>query len=145
MLKRNKSDWFAVVATDLFCGVLAAVIILDAVAPKEVSSSSSEVMLIMTYASSANACGKNDVVFQFRDASSAHNTLENDLTTAALIDGKCRLEAFFPEVNLTEGVKDPLVLVAEYRGDLQDADIEISGIGESLHCRADGTVTCTIY
>lgn len=34
MRRRRKSDWFAIVATDLFCGALCAVIILDAVSRK---------------------------------------------------------------------------------------------------------------
>jgi hypothetical protein len=35
MLRKRKRDWFPIVATDLFCGALCAVIILDAVTPKE--------------------------------------------------------------------------------------------------------------
>ena len=34
MRRRRKSDWFSIVATDLFCGALCAVIILDAVSKR---------------------------------------------------------------------------------------------------------------
>jgi hypothetical protein len=34
MRRLRKSDWFSIVATDLFCGALCAVIILDAVSKK---------------------------------------------------------------------------------------------------------------
>lgn len=151
MLKRQRRDWFPIVATDLFCGVLAAVIILDAVAPKEQSSAGSEVLLTLTYKNAprqnsegANNCHAEGVVFHFRDASDDHSTLLPG-TTASLVNDTCRVEAFLPDVNTDEPFSDTVLVVAQYAGELTEAVVSMTGLpGGDIHCRKDGTTECPI-
>jgi hypothetical protein len=138
------------VATDLFCGVLAAVIILDAVAPKEQASAGSEVLLTLTYKNAPrqaseplNNCRVGNVVFHFRDASADHSTL-GSATTASLVTGECRVEAFLPDVNVQEGFSDTILVVAQYAGDLTEAVVSMTGLPSEIKCRKDGTTECRI-
>lgn len=148
MLVLRKRDWFSVVATDLFCGVLAAVIILDAVTPKEASSAGSEVLLTLVYKSASrqpgeppNTCQVNNVVFQFRDAATTYNTLDA-ISTASLVDGNCRVEAFFPDVNVEQDMSNTVVVVAQYAGELERATVFMTGLLD-IECRKDD-IKCPI-
>lgn len=150
MLTRAKRDWFPVVATDLFCGVLAAVIILDAVAPKEVSTAGTAVLLTLTYESAPpqngeppNTCRKESVVFRFRDASTTYDTL-GEMTFPSWVNGECRVETFLPEVNTADGLHDTVLVVAQYAGDLITAKVTITGLPEEIECRTDRTTKCPI-
>jgi hypothetical protein len=147
VLRRRKPDWFAVVATDLFCGVLAAVIILDAVAPKEESGAGSEILLTLTYKQSPKQpneplsnCQVGGVVFQFRDASRTHNTLGG---IASLVDDKCRVETFLANVNFEKEPKETVVVVAQYAGELEEATVLITGRGD-IKC-SRGSPRCPIF
>jgi hypothetical protein len=56
----RRADWFSVVATDLFCGALGAVIILDAATPKNPRATEGPGALVMSYY--AKDCQKTLVV-----------------------------------------------------------------------------------
>jgi hypothetical protein len=149
MLRRRKRDWFPVVATDLFCGVLAAVIILDAVAPKEASSQGGEALLTITYKrgdppfrGSVNECSPGSVVFRFRDETKSHSTLDTSAQGSA-IDETCRVDAFFSDVNFVDGIKEPLIVVAEFVGKLDE--VEITGAGtDKIICSSEKGAECLI-
>jgi hypothetical protein len=52
----RRADWFSVVATDLFCGALGAIMILDAATPKIPKATEGPGSLVMSYA--AEDCQK---------------------------------------------------------------------------------------
>ena len=56
----RRPDWFSVVATDLFCGALGAIIIFDAATPKSPKATEGPGELVMSY--SAEDCQKTLVV-----------------------------------------------------------------------------------
>lgn len=65
----RRADWFSVVATDLFCGALGAIIILDAATPKKPKATEGPGNLFMSYA--AEECQKTLIVARLSVTGSA--------------------------------------------------------------------------
>ena len=144
MLKKRRRDWFPIVATDLFCGVLAAVIILDAVSPREVSGAGRVVYmeiafpdqsdLGLRYTDRCQDVGR--VVFSFMNDSKRVNTLVAGGTDGKQTGGICRLQALFPAVHFEEELEQPSVLFTEYPGDIDAVEVTVTVPGlRTLICK----------
>lgn len=142
MLRKRRRDWFPIVATDLFCGVLAAVIILDAVSPREVSGAAQVVYMEIAFPDRTGLSGYGDrcqdvgrVVFSFMNDSKRVNTLIEGGTDGKLTDGICRLQSLFPAIHFDREFERPSVLIAEYPGDVDALEVTITVPGlEPLIC-----------
>ncbi|WP_446978660.1 hypothetical protein [Rhizobium leguminosarum] len=106
-------------------------------------------MLTLTYKrgsqpfrGSANECSPGSVVFRFRDENQSHSTLETSAQGSA-IDETCRVDAFFSDVNFADGVKEPLIIVAEFEGVLDE--VEVTGAGaDNIICSREKEAQCSI-
>jgi len=72
MRKRRKADWFSIVATDLFCGALCAVIILDAVSQKAPSLIDGPGPLTLSFPVPASGCSSVLVIAVLDAATGEH-------------------------------------------------------------------------
>jgi hypothetical protein len=144
MLAKRRRDWFPIVATDLFCGVLAAVIIFDAVSPREVSSAGKIAYMEITfpdkagvgvdYADRCRDIGR--VVFSFKNDSKPVNTLIGGRTDGNQANDVCRLQALFTEIHFDRELENPSVIVAEYPGDLGRLEVTVAVPGQdTIVCR----------
>lgn len=108
MLKRRRSDWFSIVATDLFCGVLAAVIILDAVSPKEIVGVNEPTALVLQFNRSPQwRCAQDTAMFvSIRSNGQWKSSLDSPspsvTETAAACMYRFLIEADGASVNLRE-------------------------------------------
>lgn len=119
MLKRRKRDWFPIVATDLFCGTLAAVILLDAVSPK-ITGSVGEIAFIELVSKAANGDDCTDIgriIFFFIDAGDRLNTKDHGNSLGAKVGEDCVVQAFFPQVVTTDTPDEAAVILAESAGE----------------------------
>jgi hypothetical protein len=126
MLSRNRRDWFPIVATDMFCSLLAAVIILDAVSPKEIADAGRTIYVRLEYKKDqTKLCDRGRIVLSFfDDGGSPYSTLDE----GQAIDGGeiCIVEAWFPDAQLEHGPTDAVLLVAEYASK-EDVEVQVSG------------------
>lgn len=141
MSVRRKQDWFPIVATDLFCGILSAVIILDAATPKQ-SSSVGELAFVEIRHRAFNP--KDDckdvgrVVFTFVDINERLSTLAG-APSGENIDGECVVQATLPQVVSDGAVEDPFLLIAEGPVDGKPFQVKIrSSRFAELTCDQDG-------
>lgn len=90
----RRADWFSVVATDLFCGALGAIIILDAATPRSPKATEGPGNLVMSYP--ADDCQKTLVVARLSvtGASKSVSSLGNDQEA-----GWCRTPIDLPDLD----------------------------------------------
>lgn len=148
MLTKRRRDWFPIVATDLFCGVLCAVIILDAVSPKEIGSPGRTLLIDIAFPDKsdlgpayANRCAGDlgRVVFSFLDNGNPTSTIAGGDTQGAMMGDKCHLQAFFPSVHYEKGLDSPRITVAEYADALDNFEAIVTAPGlETLTCPSNG-------
>lgn len=118
MARRSRSDWFTVVATDLFSGCFAAVLILDSVTPKETPvqrrAAHVEVEYNLPPSRSGSCFGPSAIAVTFQDASSSEfSTL--DMAPNWTPDGQiCRLTSLLDIADGTTTAREPRVFVGEY-------------------------------
>ncbi|NEH61403.1 hypothetical protein [Rhizobium ruizarguesonis] len=115
MLIRRRRDWFPIVASDLFCGALAAVIIMDAVAPKEPAIAEETAMFELAYARGADDCDDpHQVALSFVDGSNkAFNTLSGANAVNGAVDDKCVLQVLIEGVSAEGDLQELQVLILE--------------------------------
>lgn len=93
----RRADWFSVVATDLFCGALGALIIFDAATPKNPKATEGPGFVVMSYY--AEDCQKTLIVVRLSttDGIKAVSSLGSEQDS-----GECRKIMDLSEVeNLT--------------------------------------------
>jgi len=142
MLSRRRRDWFPIVATDLFCNVLAAVIILDAVSSKEIGVAGAPVFMQVLYPKSrSDVCENMGVVFAFDDSSGAMlNTIDGGNAAGEEVDGNCVIQVLFPDVVFQGTLNNPRALVTEFAGQgLPKVFVSGPGFGD-IQCEAGSTL-----
>jgi hypothetical protein len=147
MLRITRKDWFPIVATDLFCGLLAAVIIFDAVSPREVSTAGQDILVEFSYPNaigpnSAAACedDKSRLIFSFVSESTRRSTAADANLKADQEGGLCRVQAAFSDVHFDRELEDPLMLITESRVDLSNNKIVVTVSGLSdITCSRSST------
>jgi hypothetical protein len=125
----RKGDWFSVVATDLFCGALCAVIILDAVSPRGTVLTEGPQQFRMSFTRPA---GSRCVDYLLAVKAVSSERTEIITTREAGIFGTECVTSF--DVSEAEDLHFESVLLA--RGST-DIDVDISdegGSGHSAHC-----------
>lgn len=136
LIKHSRRDWFPIVATDLFCGVLGAVIILDAVAPKEIGAAGEVALVEVSYQKQQkDDCTSSGVIFTFED-NTGHmfNSLDDGNSIGMQVGDKCVMQALFPDVVIDGPLQHPAVLVTEY-ATVTAPQVEIRGPGfPTLQC-----------
>jgi hypothetical protein len=149
MLMKRRRDWFPIVATDLFCGVLCAVIILDAVSPKEIGSPGRTLLIDIAFPDKANlgqayanrcADDLGRVVFSFLDNGNPISTIAGGDTQGVMTGDTCHLQAFFPSVHYEKALDNPSITIAEYADALGGFEAIVTAPGlETLICTANGS------
>ncbi|MFN3627939.1 MAG: hypothetical protein ACK4S3_08680, partial [Parvibaculum sp.] len=113
-MRRRRSGWFSIVATDLFSGAFAAIILLDTVSPKELGSVAEQQEVRISYSKGDLACPADPgaIVFSFLNGGDIVTTLNGfglqSTSTECAIVG-------FVDVYATE-IDEPCILVAEFAG-----------------------------
>jgi hypothetical protein len=129
MLNRKRRDWFSIVATDLFCGALAAVIILDAVSPKEVLASQVPILITVRYEKQrADQCGQIAAVTMGFELANRRFTSLDDLAAIPSDTGNaCVLRYLFHTTQRLTQVTNPQIIVANMNGTPKWAELRILG------------------
>jgi len=138
MLVRRRYDWFPVVATDMFCGLLGAVIILDAVSPRSEASPGKSETVLITYAHGVGVrCDSDSVVFALDDEDNVtHSTIGNHDAAASMEGGMCIVQASLDDIRPGSKRLHPRVIVAEL---FKAGDISVALPGEgSFTCPSSG-------
>jgi hypothetical protein len=149
VLVRQRKDWFPIVATDLFCGILAAVIILDAVEPKEVGAFGKTILVEISYPNKGTRAAKDcadygRIVFLFKDGAGWANTLTGGSTNGTQVGDECHLQSFFPDVHFEETLVEPSVFVTEFGGNVKDLKVTVQVSGQSEIQCAFGSQVCPV-
>jgi hypothetical protein len=128
MRRIKRKDWFPIVATDLFCGALAAVIIIDAVTPKESGASPSPHLAVLEYKkdSRASCADTSALVFAFSANGKRYSTAEGLTPAWGDLGSKCQLK-FLLTSALSRTLRDPELLVAQYPGSPGTVSVRIIG------------------
>ena len=114
MRRRRKSDWFAIVATDLFCGALCAVIILDAVSKRAPSAIDGPGRLTLSHDRPDAGCSSVLIVARL-DSASGYHLLAT--TGSVAVGGQCVADYDLPDLTglqlrqvvLAKGTEDVVV------------------------------------
>jgi len=144
VLKRQRADWFSIVATDLFCGALAAVIILDAVSPKEAFAGRTSTFVSIAYTHpSGRTC---------RAASEVELSMSLDGNRISSLDGvpsivtdrpdECLVQILLQSVAVQGVIKDITVILAKYPGAPAHIKVQPLGQGEIQFECFPTTVRC---
>ena len=114
ILKRR--DWFPIVATDLFSGLLCAVIVFDAVSPKAEYSSRYPAAMTLTYSRIKGlACGPPySVVLSFEDADGHPQSSFDATSNVASKADQCVETLYFRDLPGDGSLTNPRVLIVEY-------------------------------
>lgn len=109
-----KGRWFTIVATDLFAGAFAAILIIDAATPKEPYSLGEPTLFQMTFNAPGNEIdcrNPNNVLFAFTDdQGEAILTRDIDLSGSRAGD-KCQVTGLIHDVSVNEPPDDARILV----------------------------------
>jgi hypothetical protein len=126
---RRRRDWFSIVATDLFCGVLAAVIIFDAVSPKESFSGGVPLLLTVRYDKPANhSCdSKNSVAIAFTVAGQRFSSVSGLPSIPGTNGSTCVLNYLFQTAKESPHIDDAKLLILEMNGTPRFASIQLLG------------------
>ena len=112
MIARRSRDWFSIVATDLFCGILCAVIILDATTERAITRAAKDSIFTMTYAAvMGDRCGGGDVIFAFDVGGETRYSTEARVPEATMGAGECVVSVFMPSIQEGEGIENPRIIV----------------------------------
>lgn len=141
MLKRKRSDWFSIVATDLFCGVLAAVIILDAVSPKDVAAAHEPMLVALDFERRATLrCARDTTIFlalhiNGRLVSSIDGPDPSVTETA----NRCVYRYLFKADPASLRLSESRVVIGQYPGIRTNVRLRSSGAG-TVEFQCDGSL-----
>jgi hypothetical protein len=127
---RRRRIWFSIVATDMFSGAFAAIVLVDAVTPKQILRPILNEPVELSYEKSNKyACPADGsaIVFSFRDGNDVRSTLKenfqvNDTGSRCTISGTLSMD-------LTGEPEKPCVTIFELRGaEPPKIDVDITGL-----------------
>lgn len=137
---RRRNRWFTIVATDMFSGAFAAIVLLDAISPKEVGNEPSTQELSMTFQSQSGNCPTDTgaVVLRFEEGGDIKNTLENQFKFSNIQQTGQSCIFSGPVEVYTNEISNVCFLIAELIGpDLTFVEVEVTGansVGRVGHC-----------
>lgn len=111
-----KGNWFTIVATDLFAGSFAAILIIDAATPKEPYSLGEPTLFQMTFEAGNSGSGidcrnPHNVLFAFTD-DQGDKVLTRDIDLSGSRTGtKCKVTGLIHDVSVNEPPDDARILV----------------------------------
>lgn len=144
-----RRDWFTIVATDLFAGCFAAVVIIDSVTPKEIAAAPQPMLFEMSYPAKTSKvpCGANKaaVALSFQDDSKRLDTINNGNFTGSRRGNMCVVTGVFQDVELSSPPSDARVLLVENDPDpaAQFGFGEIEIDFNEYNCKCDSTGACS--
>lgn len=146
MLIRRRRDWFPIVASDLFCGALAAVIIMDAVSPKEPAIAEETAMFELTYPRGTSDCSDpHQLALSFLDGSNKRfNTLSRANAVNGAVDHNCVLQVLIEGVSAEGEIQEPKVLILEGPQGADLKSVRVRTPRSPITCEELST-TCPIY
>lgn len=136
---RQRSDWFTIVATDLFAGAFAAILIIDAATPKHPVALGQATLFSMRYAAPTSSQGidcndPNNVVFLFTDEQGdSYNTLDVDLSSQRAGE-YCEVIGIIDDVALTSSPSNGRVGIIRRPADVVLGDVSIKLSSFELTC-----------
>lgn len=143
-----RRDWFTIVATDLFAGSFAAILIIDSVTPKELAGVGELELIEIEYDAPAGSFVDCDdpgaVVFSFEDDTGERfNTLDQGGFAASRNGTRCKVLGVIGNVALTGPPENPRALVVEFDpsvtgGQPQEIDVTVGGRYQ-FKCLGDGS------
>ena len=97
-MRRRRNRWFTIVATDMFSGAFAAIVLLDTITPKQmgIRPSSQEIRITYSVAGGAKCPDKADgdaVVFSFLDGGNPQSTIDKGFQSN-LVGQNCVISGF---------------------------------------------------
>ena len=143
-----RRDWFTIVATDLFAGCFAAVVIIDSVTPKEIAAAPQPMFFEMSYPAKTSKvpCGANKsaVALSFQDDSKRLDTINNGNFSGSRRGNMCVVTGVFQDVELSSPPSDARVLLVEKDPDptAQFAFDEMEVDFNEYSCECDVTGAC---
>ncbi len=145
-----RRDWFTIVATDLFAGCFAAVVIIDSVTPKEIAAAPQSMLFEMSYPSKTTLvpCGANRaaVGLSFRDDTERLDTINDGNFSGSRRGGRCVIIGVFQGVKLTSPPTDARLLVVENDpnpvADFGFDEVEINFNEFTCKCENTGACIC---
>lgn len=145
----QRSDWFTIVATDLFAAAFAAILIIDAASPKELFVQPSDAYFEMSYPlgkatnSGKAPCKDNNVAFAFSfldDDGNYRNSLGSEAKLSVNEEGdSCIVRGLFIDVTVATEPREPFVLLLEYpvSAQLSEDSIEVKYNQTTFKCLAN--------
>ncbi len=125
-MRRRRGSWFTIVATDLFSGAFAAIILLDTVSPKELGSVAEQQEVRIYYPNGGTACPADPgaLVFSFRNGGDIVTTLDGFRLQSG--PSECAIVGLV-DVFVSE-IDEPCLLVAELAGPAPTIRVSVSGV-----------------
>lgn len=126
-MRRRRGGWFTIVATDLFSGAFAAIILLDTVSPKELGSVAEQQEVRIWYPNRENACPADPgaLVFSFRNGGEIVTTLDGFRLQSG--PAECAIVGLV-DVFVNE-IDEPCLLITEFAGPVPKIHVSVSGVG----------------
>lgn len=130
-MRARRNRWFTIVATDMFSGAFAAIVLLDTITPKHMGlpSTAQEVRLIFPIQGGTvcpNADDGNALIFSFLDGGEPQSTIDKDFR-ATVIGNRCVVTGFLDIY--FKNIEDPCILVTLPGKPPDRIDVEVTGVG----------------
>ena len=114
---KARSDWFTIVATDLFAASFAAVLIIDSVTPKEIAGIGQPQIFELEYQvtnRNPTFCQNEHALafFATDDSGAAVSTVTQKLSNSRVGD-TCKVIGLFPDSSFINAPDDGVVMVVE--------------------------------
>lgn len=139
-MKAANNRWFTIVATDLFSGSFAAILLIDALTPKEIGSTATSQRIEIQYPKPAKAecpADSGAIVLAFKDGGTPVSTLSGSFSVKEH-DDQCIVSGFLNGF-LESRPEDPCIVVAEYPGGAPSSvKVSIASIGFNREIAPDG-------
>ena len=138
----EKGDWFTIVASDLFAGAFAAILIIDAATPKRPLALGQPTLVDIRYDVSTEIGGTEcrdptNIAFIFRDDTGEEfNTLNLDLA-GRLAGGRCQIIGVVDDVALSAAPTEAEVLLIYRPGAEPLGTVDVTLQNSTLTCTED--------
>lgn len=143
---KARSDWFTIVATDLFAASFAAILIIDSVTPKEIAGVGQPQIFQLEYqvAQRKPSFCKNEHALAFfatDNSGAAISTIPQKLS-ASRVGNTCKVIGLFPDSTLSAAPDDGVVIVVELDPAMEPIKKVSIKIGEhTLKCKENELCT----
>jgi hypothetical protein len=145
VLKRQRSDWFSIVATDLFCGALAAVIIFDAVSPKEPYAGRTATFISVEYTRPPKRTCHGATEVELGMTVDGNRVTSLDGMPSIVTDGvgKCMVQLLLQSAAVHGSIKDITVALSKYPGAPIQLSVQPLGQGQIQFACSSTTSKCS--